>query len=96
MKLILFYVFSVNKSSFDHYLSPSTNKSVIITSPGYPYGYAPNLNVSWTIHTEPHYHIEIEFLDVDLYPIHSSSEIDFSDYIIVETGKNTIKNIIFF
>ncbi|KAL5234243.1 hypothetical protein ACI65C_001653 [Semiaphis heraclei] len=74
-----------NKSSYDYYLSPSSNTSVIITSPGYPYGYEPNLNVTWTIHSEPHYHIEIEILDVDLYPIHSSSEFYFKDYFNIET-----------
>ncbi|KAF0762933.1 cubilin, partial [Aphis craccivora] len=74
-----------NKSSFDYYLSPSSNTSVIITSPGYPYGYEPNINVTWTIHSEPHYHIEIDILDVDLYPVHSSTEFYFKDYINVET-----------
>lgn len=84
----MFYLFSENRSSNDYYLSPSTNTSVIITSPGYPYGYAHNLHVVWTIHTEPHYHIEIEFIDVDLLQIHSSSLIYFKDYIDVETGNN--------
>lgn len=59
---------------------------MIITSPGYPYGYEHNLNVTWTIHSEPHYHIEIDILDVDLYPIHSSSEFYFKDYFNIETG----------
>uniref|UniRef100_A0A2H8TEF1 Cubilin n=1 Tax=Melanaphis sacchari TaxID=742174 RepID=A0A2H8TEF1_9HEMI len=74
-----------NKSSFDYFLSPSSNTSVIITSPGYPYGYKPNINVTWIIHTEPHYHIEIDILDVDLHPIHSSTEFYFKDYVNVET-----------
>lgn len=59
---------------------------MIITSPGYPYGYGPNTNVTWTIHTEPQYHIEIDILDVDLYPVHSSTEFYFKDYINIETG----------
>jgi len=63
---------------------------VIITSPGYPYGYEPNINVTWTIHSEPHYHIEIDILDVDLYPVHSSTEFYFKDYINVETGNIAI------
>ncbi|XP_022177373.1 cubilin-like [Myzus persicae] len=82
-----FFGFDVkyNKSSHDYFLSPSSNTSVIITSPGYPHGYEPNLNVTWTIHSEPHYHIEIEILDVDLYPIHSSTEFYFKDYLNIET-----------
>lgn len=84
--MVFFSFFVVNKSSFDYYLSPKTNSSVIITSPGYPYGYAPSLNVSWTIHTEPHNHIEINFIDIDLFAIHSSSKNNFMDYVIVETS----------
>jgi len=68
-----------------------TNTSVIINSPGYPYGYAPNLNVVWTIHTEPLHHIEIEFTDIDLYPIQSSSVSSLKDYIVVETSKYYIQ-----
>lgn len=63
---------------------------MIITSPGYPNGYEPNLNITWVIHTEPHYHIELEIKDVDLYPIHSSSEIFFKDYINIKTGNKTL------
>lgn len=71
-------------------MSPSTNTSLIITSPGYPYGYAPNLLVIWTIYTETYHHIEIEFIDVDLSPVRSSSfsYLYFKDYIKVETGNN--------
>lgn len=79
-------IFLANKSDFDYYLSLNTNTSVIITNPGYPYGYEPNLNLTWTIHSEPHYHIEVEFIDVNLYPISSSSGTYNKDHITVETG----------
>lgn len=79
-------VFSDNGSSFDYFLSKNTNDSVIITSPGYPYGYSSNLRVSWTLHTDQYHHIEVKFLDVDLNHIHSLFERMFGDFIIVETG----------
>lgn len=78
--------FLAKNSSFDYYLSPSTNSSVIITSPGYPYGYSPNLNISWTIHTDSHNHIEVVFLDVDLFFIKYFQGSCYKDYIRVETG----------
>jgi len=78
--------FTVNSTSFDYYLSPSSNTSVTITSPGYPHGYEPNLNVTWILHTEPHYHIDIELIDIDFYPIRSSSNTHHGDYLNVETG----------
>jgi len=55
-------------------------------------GYTSNLNVSWTIHTEPHYQIEIEFLVVDFIPLRSHLESFYlnRDYINVETGKYTL------
>lgn len=89
MNYVLFFIISANSSSLDYYLSPKTNTSVIITSPGYPLGYTPNLNISWTIHTEPHYHIEIEFLAVDFVPTRTLYERFYynRDYVIVETGK---------
>jgi len=59
---------------------------VTITSPGYPYGYEPNLNITWIIHTESHYHINIELIDIDFYPIRSSSNKYHGDYLAVETG----------
>lgn len=86
-KLKLFYLFSVNSSSHDYYLSPTTNTSVVITSPGYPHGYASKLNVTWTIHTDPQHHIEIEFLYLDLFSAESFIENLSFDYIKVETGK---------
>lgn len=82
----MYFILSVNNSDHDYYLSPNTNTSVIITNPGYPYGYAPNLNLTWTIHSEPHYHIDVEFLEVNLNPISSSSETFNNDHITVETG----------
>lgn len=78
-------MFSVNKSSFDYFLSRETNKSVIITSPGYPYGYSKNLHVSWTLHTDQYHHVEVKFLDVDLNHIYSIFE-KFNDFVKVETG----------
>ncbi|VVC39263.1 EGF-like, conserved site,EGF-like calcium-binding domain,CUB domain,EGF domain,EGF-like calcium- [Cinara cedri] len=72
-------------SSFDYYLSKSTNESVNITSPGYPYGYSSNLNITWTIHTDSYNHIEVEFIEVDLCPVHLNSFRNFGDYIMVET-----------
>jgi len=62
---------------------------VIITSPGYPLGCASFLNVSWTINTEPHFHIEIKFIVVDLTVNRAnySSFYTMGDYVIVETGK---------
>jgi len=59
---------------------------VTITSPGYPHGYEPNLNITWIIHTESHYHINIELIDIDFYPIRSSSNMYHGDYLAVETG----------
>lgn len=79
-----------NKSSFDYYLSKNTDESVNITSPGYPYGYSPNLNVTWTIHTDSYHHIEVEFDDVNLSPTQSHSENSVGDYVIVETGKGHV------
>lgn len=58
-----------------------------ITSPGYPHGYEPNLNVTWILHTESHYHIDIELIDIDFYPVRSSLNIFYyGDYLKVETG----------
>jgi len=59
---------------------------VTITSPGYPHGYKPNLNITWILHTESHYHIDIELIDIDFYPIRSSSITHQGDYLNVETG----------
>jgi len=60
---------------------------VTITSPGYPHGYEPNLNVTWILHTESHYHIDIELIDIDFYPVRSSLNIFYyGDYLKVETG----------
>lgn len=76
----------MNSTSLDYYLSPSSNTSVTITSPGYPHGYAPNLNVTWVLHTESHYHINIELIDIDFYPIRSSLNMYYGDYLEVLTG----------
>jgi len=59
---------------------------VNITSPGYPHGYASNLNVTWILHTEPYYHIDIEIIDIDFYPIRSSLNMFHGDYLDVVTG----------
>lgn len=79
-------MFTVNNTRFDYYLSPSSNTSVTITSPGYPHGYEPNLNISWILHTESHYHIKIELIDIDFYPIRSSLNRHRGDYLKIETG----------
>lgn len=80
------FSFIVNSTHFDYYLSASFNTSVNITSPGYPHGYAPNLNVTWILHTEPHYHIHIEIDDIDFYPIRSSSNTYLGDYLNIITS----------
>ncbi|XP_029345463.1 cubilin isoform X3 [Acyrthosiphon pisum] len=77
--------YNFNSTSFDYYLSSSSNTSVTITSPGYPHGYEPYLNVTWILHTESHYHIDIEIIDIDFYPIRSSSNTNRGDYLNVET-----------
>lgn len=67
---------------------------MIITSPGYPNGYEPNLNVTWFIHTDSYNHIEIEFLDVKLQTSYyaaffGNNEVSkncFNDFIVVKTG----------
>ncbi|CAI6368736.1 unnamed protein product [Macrosiphum euphorbiae] len=77
--------YNSNSTSFDYYLSSTSNTSVTITSPGYPHGYKPNLNVTWILHTESHYHIDIELIDIDFYPIRSSLITHHGDYLNVET-----------
>ncbi|XP_029345465.1 cubilin isoform X2 [Acyrthosiphon pisum] len=77
--------YNFNNTRFDYYLSPSSNTSVTITSPGYPHGYEPNLNVTWMLHTESHYHIDIEIIDLDFYPIHLSLDRHYGDYLNIET-----------
>lgn len=66
-----------------------TNYSVIITSPGYPHSYASNLNVTWTIHTDPQHHIEIDFLYLDLFSMETFIDHFSYDYINVKTGKDS-------
>jgi len=68
---------------------------VTITSPGYPYGYASNLNVTWVVHTESHYHIDIEIIDIDFYPIRSSSIAYSGDYLDVVSGTVNYFTILF-
>ncbi|XP_050435751.1 cubilin [Adelges cooleyi] len=79
------YETASNTSEIDYYLSQSTNSSVIITSPGYPIGYAPNLNITWTIHTEPRNHIEIDFINVQLSASSRAFLSCYRDYILVKT-----------
>lgn len=41
-------------------------KSYNLTSPGYPHGYAENLDCEWIFSTLPDYHLSIDFLKVDV------------------------------
>ncbi|VVC39264.1 EGF-like, conserved site,EGF-like calcium-binding domain,CUB domain,EGF domain,EGF-like calcium- [Cinara cedri] len=76
---------SDKESNFTYFLSRNTNASMIITSPGYPYGYSNDLHVNWTIHTDQYHHIEVKFLDVDLSHMRLNVERIFGDYITVKT-----------
>lgn len=44
----------------------SNMKEYNFTSPGYPYGYAPNLHCEWLFSTRPENHLSIYFTDMDL------------------------------
>ncbi|XP_050535178.1 cubilin [Daktulosphaira vitifoliae] len=79
--------FKRNISEYDIYLSNNANSTAIITSPGYPNGYAPNLNVTWTIHTDPLNHIEIDFISIDLFSTLFTVNYYscYKDYVNIET-----------
>ena len=50
--------------SFTEYIAPGAYAN--ITSPGYPHGYGPNQNCSWTLQTNPGWHLGIHFHELDL------------------------------
>ncbi|KAJ8936435.1 hypothetical protein NQ318_015581, partial [Aromia moschata] len=50
----------------------------IVTSPGYPGGYKPNLNCEWIFSTIPMNHLQLYFVDIDL-----QDDRCFADYITV-------------
>lgn len=56
-----------------------------VTSPGYPYGYAANLNCNWTFSTIPMNHIQIKFKNVNFGTVNSVFGIRcfYSDYVKV-------------
>lgn len=56
-----------------------------ITSPGYPYGYAPNLNCTWTLKPDQAgYHASIIFLEIDLEDTFNC----LSDYVEVSSSQD--------
>lgn len=56
-----------------------------ITSPGYPFGYAPRLFCEWIFSTTPGKHLQISFTDISLESV-TISTYCFSDAISVYTG----------
>lgn len=52
-------------------LTGKANRSVTITSPGYPKGYALNLNCVWTIECSPGEHLMLLVNQMDIYPSQS-------------------------
>lgn len=44
----------------------SNKKEYNFTSPGYPYGYAPNLHCEWLFSTRSGNHLSIFFTDIDI------------------------------
>lgn len=47
----------------------SENNGTVITSPGFPNGYADNLNCLWRLSTDPHFRISLKMniLDMEAY-----------------------------
>ena len=61
----------------------------IISSPGYPDGYGPNLNCTWQLRSTPGHRLWFNITDIDLEP-HSSCRFDF---VNVNTGKHLETNV---
>lgn len=61
-------------------------KQHLITSPGYPHGYKPNLNCVWSIYNRKKRSINISFKDSSLepHPYHDCST-DFVEIIMTHT-----------
>lgn len=46
------------------HLTPT--QATYITSPGYPFGYASNLNCTWDVATDPGHHIVVSIMDINI------------------------------
>ena len=47
-------------------LTGGLNRSLIFTSPGYPEGYAPNIDYSWVFTGPPGFHFGLSFYTIDI------------------------------
>lgn len=62
---------------------------VNLTSPGYPTGYAPNLNCEWIYTTSSKYHLAIKFTDISLGTNVFYKFCPYSDRISIYTRSST-------
>lgn len=65
----------------------STTHAYNLTSPGYPNGYAPQLNCQWIFTTSVENHLQIKFRDVALDNTRLSNWC-LSDYVAIYNGKD--------
>ena len=57
---------AIDNSTCLHRVELSPSSSLIVTSPGYPFGYAGNINCTWLVTTEPGHHMSVDVLDINI------------------------------
>ncbi|XP_015795561.2 cubilin-like, partial [Tetranychus urticae] len=64
---------STKPSNCSYFLSSQLGQSIAISSPGYPFGYSPNINCSWFITAPSGTHFKVNVTDLNIE--HASSEV---------------------